>query len=67
MEKSVVGVKCLSNFFTPLILARGFAAALGRKAKENGAAIINITSIAGHAITLLLGRHIQHQRQPFPP
>lgn len=38
------------NFFTPLILARGFAAALGRKAKENGAAIVNITSIAGHAI-----------------
>ncbi|MDR3515711.1 MAG: SDR family NAD(P)-dependent oxidoreductase [Azospirillaceae bacterium] len=34
------------NFFTPLILARGFAAAL---AKGKGA-IVNITSIAGHAV-----------------
>lgn len=34
------------NFFAPLVLARGFAAAL---AKGKGA-IVNITSIAGHAI-----------------
>jgi len=38
------------NFFTPLALCRGFAAALGRGAKDGGAAIVNITSIAGHAI-----------------
>ena len=31
------------NFFTPLILSRGFAAALSRKARDNGAAIVNIT------------------------
>ena len=34
------------NFFAPLVLARGFAAAL---AKGKGA-VVNITSIAGHAI-----------------
>jgi NAD(P)-dependent dehydrogenase (short-subunit alcohol dehydrogenase family) len=34
------------NFFAPLVLSRGFAAALG---KGKGA-IVNITSIAGHAI-----------------
>jgi NAD(P)-dependent dehydrogenase (short-subunit alcohol dehydrogenase family) len=34
------------NFFAPLVLARGFALALG---KGKGA-IVNITSIAGHAI-----------------
>src|SRR5690242_19180481 len=34
------------NFFTPLVLARGFAASL---AKGKGA-IVNITSIAGHAV-----------------
>lgn len=46
------------NLFTPLVLARGFAAALARAGKQNetepdysgGAAIVNITSIAGHAI-----------------
>ena len=41
------------NFFTPLILARGFAAALAQAAKSEergGAAVVNITSIAGHAI-----------------
>jgi len=34
------------NFFAPLLLARGFAAALAR----GKGAIVNITSIAGHAI-----------------
>lgn len=44
------------NFFTPLTLCRGFAKALGRGARKRpdgsagGAAIVNITSIAGHAI-----------------
>jgi NAD(P)-dependent dehydrogenase (short-subunit alcohol dehydrogenase family) len=48
------------NFFTPLVLARGFAPALARGAREGedpaggrrrfDAAIVNITSIAGHAI-----------------
>lgn len=38
------------NLFAPLILARGFATALQRGAKQGGAAIVNITSIAGHAI-----------------
>ncbi len=38
------------NLFTPLILARGFAGALQRGAKQGGGAIVNITSIAGHAI-----------------
>jgi len=53
------------NFFTPLLLARGFAPALARAGKgdedegaapgsapgtEGGASIVNITSIAGHAI-----------------
>lgn len=54
------------NFFTPLALARGFAPALARAAKDAeeeaeaggfegsetacGASIVNITSIAGHAI-----------------
>lgn len=38
------------NLFAPLILARGFAAALRRGAQDNGAAVVNITSIAGHAI-----------------
>jgi NAD(P)-dependent dehydrogenase (short-subunit alcohol dehydrogenase family) len=38
------------NFFTPLSLSRGFAQALGRGAKGSGGAIVNITSIAGHAI-----------------
>ncbi|WP_259783112.1 SDR family NAD(P)-dependent oxidoreductase [Aestuariispira ectoiniformans] len=38
------------NFFTPLTLCRGFAAALGRGAKAGGAGVVNITSIAGHAI-----------------
>ncbi|MGE0716976.1 MAG: SDR family NAD(P)-dependent oxidoreductase [Alphaproteobacteria bacterium] len=33
------------NFFAPLVLARGFAAALHR----GGGAIVNVTSIAGHA------------------
>jgi NAD(P)-dependent dehydrogenase (short-subunit alcohol dehydrogenase family) len=38
------------NFFAPLVLSRGFATALGRGAKDDGAAIVNITSIAGHFI-----------------
>ncbi len=38
------------NFFAPLVLSRGFASALGRGAKSGGAAIVNITSIAGHYI-----------------
>ena len=43
------------NFFAPLALARGFAGALAKGAREGGAqpggaAIVNITSIAGHAI-----------------
>ncbi|MTI10146.1 SDR family oxidoreductase [Curvivirga aplysinae] len=38
------------NFFTPLTLCRGFAAALGRGAKGVGAGVVNITSIAGHSI-----------------
>ena len=38
------------NFFAPLTLGRGFAAALSRGAKDKGAAIVNITSIAGHEI-----------------
>jgi NAD(P)-dependent dehydrogenase (short-subunit alcohol dehydrogenase family) len=46
------------NFFTPLSLCRGFAAALGRGAKstekagknDGGASVVNITSIAGHEI-----------------
>ena len=44
------------NLFAPLMLARGFATALARGGKQDaevsggGAAIVNITSIAGHAI-----------------
>jgi NAD(P)-dependent dehydrogenase (short-subunit alcohol dehydrogenase family) len=49
------------NFFTPLALSRGFATALARAGRDDdedprapkpngGAAIVNITSIAGHAI-----------------
>jgi len=48
------------NFFTPLTLTRGFAGALARAARRDGqdgegatrrsAAVVNITSIAGHAI-----------------
>ena len=38
------------NLFTPLLLCRGFAAALGRGSREGGASIVNVTSIAGHAI-----------------
>jgi NAD(P)-dependent dehydrogenase (short-subunit alcohol dehydrogenase family) len=34
------------NFFTPLLLARGFAGALAR----GKGAIVNVTSIAGHAV-----------------
>jgi NAD(P)-dependent dehydrogenase (short-subunit alcohol dehydrogenase family) len=34
------------NFFTPLALARGFAAALAR----GKGAVVNVTSIAGHAV-----------------
>ena len=34
------------NFFTPLMLARGFAAALAR----GKGAIVNVTSIAGHCV-----------------
>ncbi|UCH72607.1 MAG: SDR family oxidoreductase [Rhodospirillales bacterium] len=38
------------NLFAPLVLSRGFATALSRGAKDGGAAIVNITSIAGHFI-----------------
>jgi len=38
------------NFFAPLVLSRGFATALSRGARDGGAAIVNITSIAGHFI-----------------
>jgi len=38
------------NLFAPLALARGFAGALRRGAEHGGGAIVNITSIAGHAI-----------------
>jgi NAD(P)-dependent dehydrogenase (short-subunit alcohol dehydrogenase family) len=38
------------NLFAPIMLCRGFAAALGRGARTGGAAIVNITSIAGHSI-----------------
>ena len=38
------------NFFTPLALSRNFATALGLGAKDGGAAVVNITSIAGHEI-----------------
>lgn len=38
------------NLFAPLGLARGFAGALRRGAERGGGAIVNITSIAGHAI-----------------
>ena len=38
------------NFFTPLSLSRGFAAALSRGSKDGGASIVNVTSIAGHEI-----------------
>ncbi|MDH3230679.1 MAG: SDR family oxidoreductase [Alphaproteobacteria bacterium] len=38
------------NLFAPLMLSRGFATALSRGAKDGGAAIVNITSIAGHFI-----------------
>ncbi len=41
------------NFFAPLVLARGFAPGLAAGARASGhgsVAIVNITSIAGHAI-----------------
>lgn len=39
------------NFFAPLVLARGFASALAKETPGHGAgAIVNVTSIAGHAI-----------------
>ena len=38
------------NFFTPLTMSRGFATALGKGAKDRGASVVNITSIAGHSI-----------------
>lgn len=38
------------NLFAPLTLARGLGAALARGAKDGNGAIVNITSIAGHAI-----------------
>ena len=48
------------NFFAPLTLARGFAQALAAGAKDapdgaGDAAIVNITSIAGHAIHPIAG------------
>jgi NAD(P)-dependent dehydrogenase (short-subunit alcohol dehydrogenase family) len=38
------------NLFAPIMLCRGFASALSRGAKAEGGAVVNITSIAGHAI-----------------
>lgn len=38
------------NLFAPLVLARGFATALRRGAQQDSGAVVNITSIAGHAI-----------------
>ena len=38
------------NLFAPLALARGFAGALRRGSEQSSGAIVNITSIAGHAI-----------------
>lgn len=38
------------NLFAPLVLSRGLAPALTKGAKSGGAAIVNITSIAGHAV-----------------
>jgi NAD(P)-dependent dehydrogenase (short-subunit alcohol dehydrogenase family) len=38
------------NLFAPIMLCRGFASALSRGAKAQGGAVVNITSIAGHAI-----------------
>ncbi|MSO70410.1 MAG: SDR family oxidoreductase [Alphaproteobacteria bacterium] len=43
------------NFFAPLALSRGFAESLAKGArslgpKQGGASVVNITSIAGHAI-----------------
>ncbi|MEE8443997.1 MAG: SDR family NAD(P)-dependent oxidoreductase, partial [Alphaproteobacteria bacterium] len=38
------------NLFTPLLLSRGFATPLSRGARDSSAAIVNITSIAGHFI-----------------
>jgi NAD(P)-dependent dehydrogenase (short-subunit alcohol dehydrogenase family) len=38
------------NLFAPLKLSRGFATPLSRGARESSAAIVNITSIAGHSI-----------------
>ncbi|MEM7198051.1 MAG: SDR family oxidoreductase [Pseudomonadota bacterium] len=45
------------NFFTPLRLCRGFANLLGNDSEDYTASIINITSIAGHAIHPLAGSH----------
>lgn len=38
------------NLFAPLVLSRGLAPALTKGSKSGGAAIVNITSIAGHAV-----------------
>lgn len=38
------------NFFAPIALSRGFATLLRKGARDGGAAIVNITSIAGHSI-----------------
>jgi len=38
------------NLFAPLVLSRGLAPALTKGSKAGGAAIVNITSIAGHAV-----------------
>jgi NAD(P)-dependent dehydrogenase (short-subunit alcohol dehydrogenase family) len=38
------------NLFAPIMLCRGFGAALGRGARAGGGAVVNITSIAGHSI-----------------
>ncbi len=38
------------NLFAPLVLSRGLAPALTKGSKAGGAAIVNITSIAGHSV-----------------
>lgn len=38
------------NLFAPLVLSRGLAPALTKGSRSGGAAIVNITSIAGHAV-----------------
>ena len=51
------------NLFAPLILSRGFATALSRGARDGGAAVVNITSIAGHFIHPFADRPIRRRRR----